>query len=135
MNNQNIEEYLKKVILKLTKKVKLYSICIHSANIIKLILSAAIPIIISLSEKNVNLLLLVSILSALITIIQGTTSVLGLEDKRHRLLTIIMQLSKESFLYNTQTDPYNKNEKENYHLLIKNIENGLEEVIADQNGN
>ena len=74
MNQNLFMEALDSTIEKLKKDIRHYNRIISVGNIIKIILSASIPILIHQASEHRSLLLVVSIASAIITIIQSGIS-------------------------------------------------------------
>ncbi|MGL9796193.1 hypothetical protein IGJ53_003006 [Enterococcus sp. DIV1283b] len=80
----NQEEFIKSIDLtinKLKKDIRLYNRIIGTGNIIKIILSASIPILIHGASEYKSFLLVVSIASAIITIIQSGMSAFDYQKK------------------------------------------------------
>ena len=102
-------------------------------NIIKIILSASIPILIHQASEHRSLLLVVSIASAIITIIQSGISSFNYENKVQAATQILMKIENEKLLFTTKTMPYQQTEEENFHLLVLNLQNELKEIISDFN--
>lgn len=134
MDEKQMNEYLTNKINSLSKKSHLYATIVHIANITKLVLSTFIPVLIAHAAKDTKLLLTVSLFSAAITIIQGATSIYGLDDKRQNISQLLYQLEKERLLFSTHTEPYNKSSEENCHLLVKNLEGKLDNIVSDSDG-
>lgn len=65
-----IRDDLSTVVKKLQTQYKYYKKISSSLSLLNIALSSSIPIIISLSENNVHLLIIVSVFSAIITLIQ-----------------------------------------------------------------
>ncbi|HFM6868322.1 TPA: DUF4231 domain-containing protein, partial [Enterococcus faecium] len=94
---------------------RFYNRVIGIGNIIKIVLSASIPILIDQASEHRSLLLIVSIASAIITIIQSGMSAFNYQDKVQTSTELLMKIEKEKLLYITKTSPYNKTDEENFH--------------------
>ncbi|WP_072153234.1 DUF4231 domain-containing protein, partial [Weissella viridescens] len=94
-----------------------------------ILLSSSIPILISMAEKNVNLLLMVSIFSALITLVQTFKSTFGLNNKIQNTAMAIAYLKKEKLLFETKTTPYDQDQEENMHMLAQNIASRTDDIL------
>ena len=133
-NNENLfMEALDSTIEKLKKDIRHYNRIISVGNIIKIILSASIPILIHQASEHRSLLLVVSIASAIITIIQSGISSFNYENKVQAATQILMKIENEKLLFTTKTMPYQQTEEENFHLLVLNLQNELKEIISDFN--
>ncbi|EOB1380352.1 DUF4231 domain-containing protein [Enterococcus faecium] len=126
-------EALDSTIEKLKKDIRHYNRIISVGNIIKIILSASIPILIHQASEHRSLLLVVSIASAIITIIQSGISSFNYENKVQAATQILMKIENEKLLFTTKTMPYQQTEEENFHLLVLNLQNELKEIISDFN--
>ena len=102
-------------------------------NIIKIVLSASIPILIDQASEHRSLLLIVSIASAIITIIQSGMSAFNYQDKVQTSTELLMKIEKEKLLYITKTSPYNKTDEENFHLIVTTLQTELNDIISDFN--
>ena len=118
---------------KIKKDIRHYNRIISVGNIIKIILSASIPILIHQASEHRSLLLVVSIASAIITIIQSGISSFNYENKVQAATQILMKIENEKLLFTTKTMPYQQTEEENFHLLVLNLQNELKEIISDFN--
>ncbi|TKQ52764.1 DUF4231 domain-containing protein, partial [Enterococcus faecium] len=74
-------ESIDSTIDRLKKEIRFYNRVIGIGNIIKIVLSASIPILIDQASEHRSLLLIVSIASAIITIIQSGMSAFNYQDK------------------------------------------------------
>ena len=133
MNQNLFMEALDFTIEKLKKDIRHYNRIISVGNIIKIILSASIPILIHQASEHRSLLLVVSIASAIITIIQSGISSFNYENKVQAATQILMKIENEKLLFTTKTMPYQQTEEENFHLLVLNLQNELKEIISDFN--
>lgn len=133
MNQNLFMEALDSTIEKLKKDIRHYNRIISVGNIIKIILSASIPILIHQASEHRLLLLVVSIASAIITIIQSGISSFNYENKVQAATQILMKIENEKLLFTTKTMPYQQTEEENFHLLVLNLQNELKEIISDFN--
>lgn len=133
MNQNLFMEALDSTIEKLKKDISHYNRIISVGNIIKIILSASIPILIHQASEHRSLLLVVSIASAIITIIQSGISSFNYENKVQAATQILMKIENEKLLFTTKTMPYQQTEEENFHLLVLNLQNELKEIISDFN--
>lgn len=118
---------------KLKKEICFYNRIISIGNFIKIILSASIPILIHEASEFSSLLLVVSIASAIITIIQSSMSAFNYQNKVQAATQILMKIENEKLLFLTKTLPYNKTEEENFHLIVLNLQNELNDIISDFN--
>lgn len=133
MNQNLFMEALDSTIEKLKKDIRHYNRIISVGNIIKIILSASIPILIHQASEHRSLLLVVSIASAIITVIQSGISSFNYENKVQAATQILMKIENEKLLFTTKTMPYQQTEEENFHLLVLNLQNELKEIISDFN--
>ncbi|HGF7259170.1 TPA: DUF4231 domain-containing protein, partial [Enterococcus faecium] len=122
MNQNLFMEALDSTIEKLKKDIRHYNRIISVGNIIKIILSASIPILIHQASEHRSLLLVVSIASAIITIIQSGISSFNYENKVQAATQILMKIENEKLLFTTKTMPYQQTEEENFHLLVLNLQ-------------
>ncbi|MCR1913367.1 DUF4231 domain-containing protein [Enterococcus hirae] len=122
-------------ILKLTSTtgIRLYNRIIGTGNIIKIILSASIPILIHGASEYKSFLLVVSIASAIITIIQSGMSAFDYQKKVQTATQILIKIENEKLLYTTKTAPYDKTEEENFHLVVLTLQTKLNDIISDFN--
>lgn len=135
MDNIDILKMIDTHIDSLETKIKKYSAIIKIGNIIKIILSASIPILVDRAAKNTDLLFVVSVSSAIITIIQSSISFLDFEDRNQAAIRMLFELKKEKLLYLTKTEPYNKSDSENFHLLVLNIQERLDTDLSEFTNN
>lgn len=133
MNHAKFNNSIQETISKLKKDIKRYNIIISTGNVIKIILSASIPILIHQASDHPSLLLTVSIASAIITIIQSTMSAFNFENKVQTATQILMKIENEKLLYLTRTKPYIKSDEDNFHLFILNLQDELNDIISDFN--
>ncbi|MDA9430196.1 hypothetical protein B834_2728 [Enterococcus mundtii 1A] len=133
LDEEKFIEQLDATIVQLQKKIRMYNRVISTGNIIKIILSASIPILIHGASEYKSLLLIVSISSAIITIIQSGLSAFDYQNKAQTSTQILMKIENEKLLYTTKTIPYNKTEEENFHLFVLNLQTELKDIISDFN--
>lgn len=126
-------ESIDSTISKLKGKINFYNKIIGISNIIKIVLSASIPILIHEASEYQSLLLIVSIASAIITVIQSSMSAFNLQNKVQTATEILGKIENEKLLYITQTSPYNKTDEENFHLFVTTLQTELNDIIADFN--
>ncbi|WP_242384929.1 DUF4231 domain-containing protein [Enterococcus faecalis] len=126
-------ESIDSTISKLKGKINFYNKIIGISNIIKIVLSASIPILIHEASEYKSLLLIVSIASAIITVIQSSMSAFNLQNKVQTATEILGKIENEKLLYITQTSPYNKTDEENFHLFVTTLQTELNDIIADFN--
>ena len=129
MDFDNVVASLDKQIKHITKKNKGYIWTSNILSMANILLSSSIPILISMAEKNVNLLLMVSIFSALITLVQTFKSTFGLNNKIQNTAMAIAYLKKEKLLFETKTTPYDQDEEENMHMLAQNIASRTDDIL------
>ncbi|WP_241545995.1 DUF4231 domain-containing protein [Enterococcus hirae] len=118
---------------KLKKDIQSYNRIIGIGNIIKIVLSAAIPILIHEASDHKSLLLVVSIASAIITIIQSGMSAFNYQNKVQTATQVLMKIENEKLLYVTKTSPYDKTDEENFHLIVSTLQTELNDIISDFN--
>lgn len=133
MDKNMFIESLDSTINRLKKEIKFYNKIINCGNIIKIVLSAIIPILIHGASEHKELLLVVSIASAIITIIQSCTSAFDYQNKVQTATQILMKIEDEKLLYITKTAPYDRTDEENYHLIVTNLRLELNDIISDFN--
>ncbi|MDT2737874.1 DUF4231 domain-containing protein [Enterococcus pseudoavium] len=131
MDNNNVatkvEEYSKLRILEplehINKRVRRLKFVTFSSSFFKLIFSASIPVLVPLVPDNPHLLTLIAIISAMVSIVQGINTLTDYESKIAVLTKFKNDLEKEWVLFQTGTGTYSKEAEENFHLLVKNVEN------------
>lgn len=133
MKQDEFIESIDSTISKLKRKINFYNKIIGISNIIKIVLSASIPILIHEASEYKSLLLIVSIASAIITVIQSSMSAFNLQNKVQTATEILGKIENEKLLYITQTSPYNKTDEENFHLFVTTLQTELNDIIADFN--
>ncbi|MEB7428300.1 DUF4231 domain-containing protein [Enterococcus faecalis] len=133
MKQDEFIESIDSTISKLKGKINFYNKIIGTSNIIKIVLSASIPILIHEASEYKSLLLIVSIASAIITVIQSSMSAFNLQNKVQTATEILGKIENEKLLYITQTSPYNKTDEENFHLFVTTLQTELNDIIADFN--
>ncbi|CAK1222724.1 hypothetical protein R82291_FJPPFKPJ_00304 [Fructobacillus cardui] len=126
-----MRDHLSTAIKELETQYKYYKKIASVLSILNITLSSSIPIIISLSEKNVHLLIVVSIFSAIITLIQTTKSTFKIEDKKNLMGTALITIKKEQLLFDIYASPYDQTDDEDVKTLIKNIINSSEQSLDD----
>ncbi|GEA94403.1 conserved hypothetical protein [Weissella viridescens] len=129
MDFDNVVASLDAQIKHITKKNKGYIWISNILSMANILLSSSIPILISMAEKNVNLLLMVSIFSALITLVQTFKSTFGLNNKIQNTAMAIAYLKKEKLLFETKTTPYDQDQEENMHMLAQNIASRTDDIL------
>ena len=132
----NQEEFIKSIDLtinKLKKDILFYNRIISTGNLIKIILSASIPILIHGASEYKSFLLIVSVASAIITIIQSGMSAFDYQNKVRTATQILIKIENEKLLYTTKTAPYNKTDEENFHLAVLTLQTELNDIISDFN--
>lgn len=133
MDQKAFIESIDSTINKLKKDIQSYNRIIGIGNIIKIVLSAAIPILIHEASDNKSLLLVVSIASAIITIIQSGMSAFNYQNKVQTATQVLMKIENEKLLYVTKTSPYDKTDEENFHLIVSTLQTELNDIISDFN--
>ncbi|EMF0413559.1 DUF4231 domain-containing protein, partial [Enterococcus faecium] len=133
MDQKAFIESIDSTIDRLKKEIRFYNRVIGIGNIIKIVLSASIPILIDQASEHRSLLLIVSIASAIITIIQSGMSAFNYQDKAQTSTELLMKIEKEKLLYITKTSPYNKTDEENFHLIVTTLQTELNDIISDFN--
>ncbi|MDT2771468.1 DUF4231 domain-containing protein [Enterococcus pseudoavium] len=122
-----VEEYSKLRILEplehINKRVRRLKFVTFSSSFFKLIFSASIPVLVPLVPDNPHLLTLIAIISAMVSIVQGINTLTDYESKIAVLTKFKNDLEKEWVLFQTGTGTYSKEAEENFHLLVKNVEN------------
>ncbi|MCK8638829.1 DUF4231 domain-containing protein [Fructobacillus fructosus] len=126
-----IRDDLSTVVKKLQTQYKYYKKISSSLSLLNIALSSSIPIIISLSENNVHLLIIVSVFSAIITLIQTTNSTFKIEDKKNLIGNTLITIKKEQLLFDIHASPYNQTDDENVKTLVQNIINSSEQSFDD----
>ena len=126
-----IRDDLSTVVKKLQTQYKYYKKISSSLSLLNIALSSSIPIIISLSENNVHLLIIVSVFSAIITLIQTTNSTFKIEDKKNLIGNALITIKKEQLLFDIHASPYNQTDDENVKTLVQNIINSSEQSFDD----
>ncbi len=133
MDPKTFIETIDSTIDSLKKEIQFYSRIINIGNVIKIVLSASIPILIHEASEYESLLLVVSIASAVITIIQSSVSAFNFQNKVQTATQILMKIEDEKLLYMTKTSPYTNTDKENFHLLVTRLRTELNDIISDFN--
>ena len=133
MKQDEFIESIDSTISKLKGKINFYNKIIGTSNIIKIVLSASIPILIHEASEYKSLLLIVSIASAIITVIQSSMTAFNLQNKVQTATEILGKIENEKLLYITQTSPYNKTDEENFHLFVTTLQTELNDIITDFN--
>ena len=133
MDQKAFIESIDSTINKLKKDIQSYNIIIGIGNIIKIVLSAAIPILIHEASDHKSLLLVVSIASAIITIIQSGMSAFNYQNKVQTATQVLMKIENEKLLYVTKTSPYDKTDEENFHLIVSTLQTEFNDIISDFN--
>lgn len=133
MDQKAFIESIDSTINKLKKDIQSYNRIIGIGNIIKIVLSAAIPILIHEVSDHKSLLLVVSIASAIITIIQSGMSAFNYQNKVQTATQVLMKIENEKLLYVTKTSPYDKTDEENFHLIVSTLQTELNDIISDFN--
>ena len=133
MDQKAFIESIDSTINKLIKDIQSYNRIIGIGNIIKIVLSAAIPILIHEASDHKSLLLVVSIASAIITIIQSGMSAFNYQNKVQTATQVLMKIENEKLLYVTKTSPYDKTDEENFHLIVSTLQTELNDIISDFN--
>lgn len=133
MDQKVFIESIDSTINKLKKDIQSYNRIIGIGNIIKIVLSAAIPILIHGASDHKSLLLVVSIASAIITIIQSGMSAFNYQNKVQTATQVLMKIENEKLLYVTKTSPYDKTNEENFHLIVSTLQTELNDIISDFN--
>ena len=133
MDQKAFIESIDSTINKLKKDIQSYNRIIGIGNIIKIVLSAAIPILIHEASDQKSLLLVVSIASAIITIIQSGMSAFNYQNKVQTATQVLMKIENEKLLYVTKTSPYDKTDEENFHLIVSTLQTELNDIISDFN--
>lgn len=133
MDQKAFIESIDSTINKLKKDIQSYNRIIGIGNIIKIVLSAAIPILIHGASDHKSLLLVVSIASAIITIIQSGMSAFNYQNKVQTATQVLMKIENEKLLYVTKTSPYDKTNEENFHLIVSTLQTELNDIISDFN--
>lgn len=133
MDQKAFIESIDSTINKLKKDIQSYNRIIGIGNIIKIVLSAAIPILIHEASDHKSLLLVVSIASAIITIIQSGMSAFNYQNKVQTATQVLMKIENEKLLYVTKTSPYDKTDEENFHLIVSTLQTELHDIISDFN--
>lgn len=133
MKQDEFIESIDSTISKLKRKINFYNKIIGISNIIKIVLSASIPILIHKASEYKSLLLIVSIASAIITVIQSSMAAFNFQNKVQTATEILGKIENEKLLYITQTSPYNKTDEENFHLFVTTLQTELNDIIADFN--
>ena len=133
MDPKTFIETIDSTIDSLKKEIQFYSRIINIGNVIKIVLSASIPILIHEASEYKSLLLVVSIASAVITIIQSSVSAFNFQNKVQTATQILMKIEDEKLLYMTKTSPYTNTDKENFHLLVTRLRTELNDIISDFN--
>ncbi|GAA2915769.1 SLATT domain-containing protein [Enterococcus pseudoavium] len=131
MDNNNVatkvEEYSRLRILEplahISKRVRRLKFVTFSSSFFKLIFSASIPVLVPLVPNNPHLLTLIAVISAMVSIVQGINTLTDYESKIAVLTKFKNDLEKEWVLFQTGTGTYSKEAEENFHLLVKNVEN------------
>ncbi|GAP04919.1 DUF4231 domain-containing protein [Fructobacillus tropaeoli] len=126
-----IRDDLSTVVKKLQTQYKYYKKISSILGMLTIALSSSIPIIISLSENNVHLLIIVSVFSAIITLIQTTNSTFKIEDKKNLIGNTLIAIKKEQLLFDIHASPYNQTDDENVKTLVQNIINSSEQSFDD----
>ena len=126
-----IRDDLSTVVKKLQTQYKYYKKISSSLSLLNIALSSSIPIIISLSENNVHLLIIVSVFSAIITLIQTTNSTFKIEDKKNLIGNTLITIKKEQLLFDIHASPYNQTDDENVKTLVQNIINSSGQSFDD----
>lgn len=77
------------------------------------------------------MLIIVSVFSAIITLIQTTKSTFKIEDKKNLMGTALITIKKEQLLFDIHASPYDQTDDEDVKTLVKNIINSSEQSLDD----
>jgi len=131
MNYDEVLSQLDTTITYISKRHKRYVHYSTGISMLNIVLSSTIPILITLAEDGMNTLLLVSIFSALITLLQTFKSTFKLESKIQTAEVALAALKKEQLLFATNTSPYNLSSDENVHALMTKLADQTDNIIED----
>lgn len=129
MNYSEVLEELNQSIEYLEKRHKRYTHMTTWVSMLNIVLSSSIPILITLAEDGKQTLFLVSIFSALITLLQTFKSTFHLDNKISDMAVAMAYLKKEQVLFQTRTEPYSGTDDENIHALVLNMSKQANDVI------
>lgn len=130
-DRNEVSELLEYAIKYLAKKNQFYSRLNTWSSMLNIILSSSIPILISLAERGKETLLIVSIFSAGITLLQTFKSTFHLNEKIQDTTAAILYFRKEQLLFNSQTAPYDSaDDAENVHALVSDLATQTDSVIS-----
>jgi len=129
MKAEVLFKQLEESIQEVEKRHKFYIKLNTWTSMLSIVLSSSIPILISLASRQVALLLIVSMFSASITLIQTFKSTFNLSSKIQNLSVVVTAMKKEQLLLVTHTAPYDGTDEENMHLLAQKLSDNADQFI------
>ncbi|NTM07979.1 DUF4231 domain-containing protein [Enterococcus faecium] len=131
MDQKAFIESIDSTIDRLKTEIRYYYIVIGIGHIIKIVLSAIIPILIDQAYEHRSLLLLVSIASAIIKLIKRVMPAFNYQDQVQTSTELLMKIEKEKLLYITKTSRDDKTDEENCHLSVTTLHTELIDITSD----
>ncbi|USS88372.1 DUF4231 domain-containing protein [Fructilactobacillus hinvesii] len=129
---KQIIEQAQNTVKRLRVKLKYYQILSAVSNITRIVLSASIPLLVSMSSHNIKLLAIVSLTGVAMSIIQGIDSFFNLSGKVSDLKQSILSTNKEILLLTSHNDPYSADDDEkNVQRFMGNLADALDGMMDD----
>ncbi|USS86175.1 hypothetical protein [Fructilactobacillus cliffordii] len=127
---QQIIEQAQTTVTRLRKKLAYYRTLSAISNITRIILSASIPLLVSMASHNIKILAIVSLTGVAMSIIQGIDSFFDLSGKVSELKQSILSTNKEILLLTSHNDPYDADsEAKNVQRFMGNLAETLDSIV------
>ena len=128
--NEYIEKRIKQPIIHLRKKRKRLKKVIFVSNASKLILSSCIPVLASMVPEHMYLLTVISIISAIVAVLQGLQTWKNFEEQTLAISKFINELEKEYFLFYVKWEEGTSTKAE-VEKFVESVENLYDEQINE----
>ncbi|USS85722.1 DUF4231 domain-containing protein [Fructilactobacillus myrtifloralis] len=115
---------------KLRKKLTYYRVLSSISNITRIVLSASIPLLVSMSSHDIKYLGIVSLSGVAMSIIQGIDSFFDFSGRISDLKQSILSTNKEILLLSSHNDPYDEDsEAQNVQKFMANLADALDGMM------
>ncbi|USS93080.1 DUF4231 domain-containing protein [Fructilactobacillus ixorae] len=125
-----IIDQAKGTVERLRKKLTYYRVLSSISNITRIVLSASIPLLVSMSSHEIKYLAIVSLSGVAMSIIQGIDSFFDFSGRISDLKQSILSTNKEILLLSSHNDPYDEDsEVQNVQKFMANLADALDGMM------